>query len=311
MTEFFRLIKSDYYGIFKRKKLILPVLIIGWILCALAGYAYSEEGGFYFTSRVMSIIVFVFLFLFAAIAVSSVVNNNYSCGLAAKKLSAGNSRDKIYLSSLCTSLLMCLTLWVIFVLPVIILSYLGCLKDIAEYTEYVMSRKEIDPEFYEIAMKNIAELRAENAEIFGRWIGYFAVGLLSVSGMCAFFTFISFSIRSGFGVRLLCLVIVLVAVFAIISADMLPQVYEYETHYEYDQFGNLLYSWDEIKEFIGIEKNVLSFLVLGYLKLFPPTLMITPDDPFGGVWTYIVVAIVLFAASTAAGIAIFRKKNLK
>lgn len=309
MTEFLRLIKSDYYGILKRKKLILPVLVIGWVFCAGAAYSYGGEG-FGFTSQAMSVIVFGFLFLFAAIVVSSVVNSNYSCGLASKKLSAGNSRDKIYLSSLCTSLLMCLTLWVIFVVPVIILSYVSSIIDLSEYAERSLHYAKDDPELYELIIKSIAENRVEFAEIAVRWIGYFAVGLLSVSGMCAFFTFISFSIRSGFGVRLICLVLVLVAIFAALFVELLPGDFEQEIFYKYDQFGNVVDTWQNWK-WIGYEKNVLSFLVFGYLKFFPPTLLVTPDDPFGGIWTYIVIAIILFAASTAAGIAIFRKKNLK
>lgn len=310
MTDFLRLVRSDYYGIFKRKKLILSVLIIGWALLVLANYAYSDEGGFSFNAPAVSMIVFVFLFLFAAIAVSSIVNNNYSCGLAAKKLATGCSREKIYLASLCTALLMCLTLWVIFLVPVILAGYLASVHNLAEYAEYASKIVEHDPEQAAAMMERIAAHRAENAELLARWIGYSAAGLLSVASVCAIFTFISFSIRSGFGVRLLCLVLVLVAVFATIAVEFLPTTGEYQTITDYDQFGNIIQFFD-VWISTGYEKNIFSFLVFGYLKFFPPMLWLAPDDPFGGVWTYIVVAIVMFAASTAAGIAIFRKKNLK
>lgn len=277
-----KLLRSDFYGILKRKRVLFSVLAAG-LLAEIAVSCFNtrmigprwilQDDG------VFDGFVMIFAYLFTAIVVSLAIHANYGSGLVARKLAAGHSRTQIYFAALCTALMIGLTVWIL-CYGVLFLTFFTF--DTSGMSERALSE-------WHTGIRT--------------WCGYAAAGLLSVAAFCALITFFGLLFRARPAPLIASLSLILAAVFCRYLANYL----EWE-----DVYTNLGGALGRIasNDIVKYKINFGSFILIGILKLVPPIMSFAPYDPYGGLLTNLLTALVLFAAGAAAGAAVFRKKNL-
>lgn len=282
-----KLICSEFYVLFKWKKALIPILAAA-LFAALACFLWFsnlfatdllEENGY-------DGVLFAFVYLFTAIVVSLSIHANYGSGLLSKKLAAGYTRTQIYLASLCTALIIGVTVYLIFSVSLF-----------------------IEAATYDNGFPESADYLAAQRQFLLQWSGYLAAGILSMAAFCALITFLGLTFRSELVSLIVTLTLILLAIIVVayIFAGVLEHDFVNHPEIAYDEFGNEI-SWSK---WVSFKKSPLAAILLGVMKLFPPILFITSCDPYGGVVTHILVALVLFLAATAGGLAVFGRKNLR